>query len=159
MGRINQDNHVMIGFSEIPVKLVVAVAVCIFAVLLAGIIAIIYRPVLALLAVSGTVLIIWLIKWQKKRMAKKEFPHDGKEGIATFFNAAKGVVLVVLLAIVFGLWKLRETIQNDFLFALIMAIFASVIIIWLDITNKEERWERQRANEVLESHGLELIKE
>jgi uncharacterized membrane protein len=116
-----------------------------------------FSALLAILAIVPTVV---LMIWQSKRMARKEFPQDKIAIVSLFRKIAAAVVGIIFLVIATFSWIIMETIQDNLLISLPVIILISITVVWwVKKENEKDRRERQRANEVLESHGLEPLKE
>lgn len=115
-----------------------------------------------LLIIFGIVVNILLMKRQlrlQKKGMKKEFPHDGLEGLSVFYKISTIFAGIIFLAIAAFSWIIMETIQNNPWASLVIAILATSLAVGWMKENKKRRRELRYANKILMDKGLELIKE
>lgn len=170
----NYDNEIPAGLEFSFKEIIILISVIIVGLSLVAywgeIMALVAKiPVPAVLAIVASVVTIWLMRRQlrlQKGKVKKEFPHDGLEGLFKGFTAiaigevgfflAVGVIVVLTLP----LWEeiLSLIARKPILTSSI--VLGIAIIVWrVRVQNKKERQERRYANKVLEGKGLEPLKE
>jgi uncharacterized membrane protein len=159
--RINKDNHIIIGFCEIPIRWLWIAAGCILGVLAASIATITFRKELwslitnpknlvsVSLAILATVLTVKFMFWQNRRMAKKESSRDKIAVIGFFRKMAIAMVGVIFLLIAAFSWIFMETIQDNLLVSLPVIILISITVVWwVKKENEKERQENQKARKI-----------